>query len=368
MAAERSPAPVTPRQAFTWLGLSILIWIALIAGVFWYLAHYIVWPAALVIAVLGGCFLLIGLATAKSGMVDGVILRRRLAPERIDHLPSRRGEAIVEGTIEAADTTLQPPVGDTPCVAFEYTIWRRVRRDEEDRGIAEYEGKHLAPARIRTRAGPIRLLANPDMSVDLEHFGEGEARSWIERTEFQSLGGGKSALVEGLRSELQLGTDPDGRVSKDLHYRDAGDGPLTIHQQVLLDGAHVAVKGLYDPAQRAFVPGKEPLKLRVGTAASWRPTWLGIVLTTSIGLAVAAGSTYGMLLPTRPAAELKQLGAFGEWILELRKDPISPSVSRARRRTGRLLVLREAIRASAALEPRKRPYRSRWPGFESRPL
>ena len=178
-----------------------------------------------------------------------------------------RGDAPVDGELLVAAGPIRPlgmpltsPFGGTPCVAYDYEVFKRpeIRR----RGTAQqfdFAGFSMTASAIETRHGGIRLLGFPI----LDQFPQAQAQAlaareraerYVASTVFEPMHGfGAFKMFSEFDDAL---ADADGIVRKDFRLEDSAitfDG-RTLQERIVGVGEQVCAVGRFDATKSALVP------------------------------------------------------------------------------------------------------------------
>lgn len=188
----------------------------------------------------------------------------RVLRERASIRAGMEGEPLADGQITAAvgrvvalGTKIHSPFTNTPCVAYEYEIYRYVKNK-----TVMFKGFRVVPCAIQTRTQIVRLLAFPKLEfapADLEgEMVRQAAKQYVAATPI------REPTLENLRASFagikELMADDDGDYRSDDRHLPWDDSPnVRFSETVLAPGDEVSAIGRFSSQRGGFLPSKDTI-------------------------------------------------------------------------------------------------------------
>jgi hypothetical protein len=242
--------------------LSLLMLGALIGAYYVVLAPYTEWPANAIAPAIGGF--------AAFSFFSGIYnwLRARRQTRRLGDQPQAVGnlqdgeEVAISGTIRPLNAPLQAPLSGTPCVAYDYDIMHRVRRETGNRtehhDDIDIAGLALTPSVIDTPTGSVRMLSfalldDFPRTATNDPAMRARARDYIASTMFKPMGLTKVFTAFGALQDAL--TDEDGAVRMDWRMT---QGEIELERAVMRErlvtpGQEVTAIGIYSAERHGLI-------------------------------------------------------------------------------------------------------------------
>jgi hypothetical protein len=242
--------------------VSVLCLAASIAAYYVVLAPYTEWPANAIAPAIGG-FAAFSFLSGIYNWLRAYRQTRRLGdqPQVVANLQDGE-EVAISGAIRPINAPLQAPLSGTPCVAYDYDIMHRVRRETGNRTVhhddIDIAGLALTPSVIDTPTGSVRLLSFA-LLEDFPRTAKNDpalrarARDYIASTTFKPMGLTKVFSAFGALKDAL--TDEDGAVRMDWRMT-PGDIELeraVMRERLVTPGQQVTAIGIYSAERRGLI-------------------------------------------------------------------------------------------------------------------
>jgi hypothetical protein len=218
--------------------------------------------------------------------------------------PREGGPMVVTGRARPADgAPFRSPLTGTPCVAYEYRLYRRVKAPfGARRGISViWLGLATQPFIVEAAGRAIRVLAQPellDMHRNMARPPDVQANAvaWVKATTFQPLAVSDMASTFADMSRAYVESQRQG-VRLDWGRQDTTADPATLQMDegVVPVGQEISVAGHWSPELQAIVPGPGGLAAARVTVALGPATQL-TARASALPSSVAAVAIFGVLL------------------------------------------------------------------------
>ncbi|WP_396627541.1 hypothetical protein [Luteitalea sp.] len=218
--------------------------------------------------------------------------------------PAEGGPMVVTGMARPdSGTPLTSPLTGTPCVAYEYRLYRRHKLSfGEQRGTTVmWLGLATQPFAVDAGGRSVRVLAQPDI-VDVQRNMtrspelRANASAWVGATAFLPFSVTTLPAIFSAMTSAHVEPQPRGvRFDWGREGTSADPARLRMDEGVVPVGQQISVVGHWSPELRAIVPGPGGLAATRVTVASGPPgnlSWSATALPSS----VAAVAIFGVLL------------------------------------------------------------------------
>lgn len=292
--------------------VSLLIGLAVFTVVNWSLLQPHL-PAELLPWVAGVSALLItlGLSCFVSLVFAGGASRADLLKRAKTGTPPNSNEIFAAtGVARPKGTELRSPISGTPCVAYQYRVYERIRIGHEDWQVKLwYWGYGAVPFSLQTSGRSLAVAAAPLLSMDSKIRGPNESldefRTYIDHTTFLQAAPlvGTAAAFLTTCSELLSGQQAELRRDWASSSGEVELEGLTFEETLLPIDTQVSLLGSWSSDDRAIVPRSRflPILAVEGPAGNLRRipnalppgkwsvgTWGAVLTALGIGLLYVA--------------------------------------------------------------------------------
>lgn len=186
----------------------------------------------------------------------------RVLRERAQLSAAARGErpvdgrrSVIAGTIHAIGDPLTAPLSGKRCIAFRYDISQWFSGGKSGQRLAVLcDGVALCPSEVRTLSGSYKLLAVPALETAAESLDSSAKRRAAEHLAHATF---TAAPEPFKRPELEKEwSDDDGAYRRERRYttNEINLDDCVMTEQIIANGAAVAVFGRYSAARGGIVP------------------------------------------------------------------------------------------------------------------
>jgi hypothetical protein len=255
-------------------------------------------------AVASGVLLASGLSSLWQ-LLSGSLETREKLLRRSESGPVADGQTmLVSGHVRATSSPLTAPLSGTPCVAYFYRFYRRVRglRHEPDEELPVYWGYASRPFVVDTPRGAVAVTGAPRLSLPrTPHGGEeavARARDYLRGVRSEVRSPRLPFAGDPVRQWMsEVAADADGSTRHDWQSGDVADlVALRLEEVALPVGAEATVYGRWSAQRDAVAAGgrNDPVALTValsraslgtaaGVPASLLGYWIGTLAATGVG-------------------------------------------------------------------------------------
>jgi hypothetical protein len=306
-AARRRRSSIRPLRRPTLLKraclLSVFVLASAAAVYYVVLSRYFEWPGNAIGAVLGSLFAAVFFGSLRGLLQASKDARLIRAAEAGEPFEDGRLVAAI-GRIRPLGAPLEAPFSGTACLAYEYDVSHfrsgGSGKSAETREVHDAAGFALAPCRIDTKAGSVRLLGYAMLS-DFPKSGlpaaeaRTRARAYFDATPGSLIPRGRVFRFLDAMNEVLV--DDDGAVRADWRMGEDLDlDGATLAERTVAVGAEVCALGIYAADRNGLVArGTTINRLVPGAAATASRSLLSDARTKAVAGTVFFLASHGML-------------------------------------------------------------------------